>query len=148
MNSGKDTLGVGDNTMKKYKKTDRNRILGMSLGMCFGVAIGTGFSNSMDIGQGLGLSLGLCFGMCVGMALGNHKDNLINKQLEQQGYTISHIEPADAPNTFAVTIVNYAGEKQTLSVPKGELEAETLKIGDVVYLDEEGHLEQVFTDED
>ena len=133
--------------MKKYKKTSRNRTLGMSLGMCFGVAIGTSFSNSLSIGQGLGLSMGLCFGMYIGMALGSHKDNIINQQLEEQGYTISHIEPAEAPKTFAVTIVNYAGEKQTIAVPKGELEAETLKIGDVVYLDEEGHLEQVILDE-
>ena len=130
--------------MKKYKKTGRNRSLGISLGMCFGVAIGTGFSNSLDVSQGIGLSLGLCFGMCAGMALGSHKDSVINKQLEEQGYTISHIEPSEVPDVFAVTIVNYAGEKQAVSVPKGELEAETLKVGDVVYLDEEGHLEQVY----
>lgn len=92
--------------------------------------------------------MGLCFGTCVGIALGSAKDNAINKQLEEQGYTISHIESADAPKTFTVTIVNYSGETQTIAVPKGELEAETLKVGDVVYLDEEGHLEQVYADED
>ena len=134
--------------MKKYKKTSRNRTLGMSLGMCFGVSIGMSFSNLFDVSSGTGMCMGLCFGMYIGMALGSHKDNIINQQLEEQGYTISHIEPAEAPKTFAVTIVNYAGEKQTIAVPKGELEAETLKIGDVVYLDEEGHLEQVYADED
>ena len=120
----------------------------MSLGMCFGVSIGMGFSNLFDVSSGTGMCMGLCFGMCVGMALGSHKDNVINQQLEEQGYTISHIEPAETPKSFDVTIVNYAGEKQTIAVPKGELGAETLKIGDVVYLDEEGHLEQVILDED
>ena len=52
--------------------------------------------------------------------------------LEVQGYTISHIEQSVAPGVFEVTIVNYAGQKQTLSVPKDELEPETLKIGDVL----------------
>ena len=83
--------------MKKYKKTSRNRTLGMSLGMCFGVSIGMGFSNLFDVSSGTGMCMGLCFGMCVGMALGSHKDNVINQQLEEQGYTISHIEPAETP---------------------------------------------------
>lgn len=134
--------------MKKYKKTSRNRSLGMSLGMCFGVSIGMTFANALNISTGTGMCIGMCICMCIGIALGSAKDNAINKQLEEQGYTISHIEPADALKTFAVTIVNYTGEKQTLIVPKGELEAETLKVGDVVYLDEEGHLEQVNLDED
>lgn len=106
------------------------------------------FANPLDINTGTGMCMGMCICMCIGIALGYAKDNAINKQLEEQGYTISHIESADAPKTFAVTIVNYAGEKQTLSVPKGELESDALKIGDVVYLDEEGHLEQVYADED
>lgn len=134
--------------MKKYKKTSRNRSLGMSLGMCFGVSIGMGLASSLNINIGTGMCMGMCICMCVGIALGSAKDNAINEQLEEQGYTISHIEPADVPKTCVVTIVNYAGEKKTVSVPKGELESETLKIGDVVYLDEEGHLEQVYADEE
>lgn len=54
--------------------------------------------------------------MTLGMALGTLKDNAVNKQLEEQ----------------------------TVIVSKCELESETLSVGDIVYLGEDGSLEQAY----
>ena len=130
------------------KKTHKNMTLGMSLGMCFGVAIGTAMGESWFGNSGTGLAVGLPVCMCIGMALGTAKDNAVNRQLEEQGYTIKDIRPSEDGKELCVLIVNNRGEEQTVAVSKGELEAETLSVGDVVYLDEDGSLEQAYNDED
>lgn len=133
--------------MKKFKETDKNRNTGMAIGMCFGMSIGLALANSLDINTGIGMCMGMSICMCLGLVLGASKDKVVNKQLEEQGYTIRRIEPAEAPEEFAVTIVNHDSEEKTITMPIGALEAETLKVGDVVYLDEEGYLEQVYYSE-
>ena len=75
-------------------------------------------------------------------------NDVVVPQLEEQGYTIKDIRPSEDGKEFCVLIVNNKGEEQTVVVSKGELEAETLSVGDVVYLDEDGSLEQAYNDED
>ena len=130
------------------KQTSKNMTLGMSLGMCFGVAIGCAFGQSLFGNVGTGMSIGLAIGMCLGLALGAAKDSAVNKQLEEQGYTIKDIQPSADMKEYSVIIVNKTGEEQIVIMSKGELEAETLSVGDYVYLDEEGSLEKAYDDEE
>lgn len=130
------------------KKTRKNTTMGMSLGMCFGVAIGCAFGQSVFDNMATGMTLGLSIGMCLGMVLGAVKDNAINRQLEEQGYKIKDIHPSQEENFLYVIIVNYKGEEQTVIISKDELEAETLSVGDYVFLDEEGLLEKAYDDDE
>ena len=84
----------------------------------------------------------------LGEVLGAVKDNAINRQLEEQGYKIKDIHPSQEENFLYVIIVNYKGEEQTVIISKDELEAETLSVGDYVFLDEEGLLEKAYDDDE
>ncbi len=129
------------------KKTNKNTNMGMALGMCFGVSIGTSLGSVFD-NTSIGISLGLCFGMAIGLFLGAQKDKEVNKQLEEQGYIIKEIVPKDNKE-YAVTIVNKAGEESITIVPEGQMTEEALAVGDIVFLDEDGLLEQAYdTEED
>ena len=91
----------------------------MSLGMCFGVAIGTAMGESWFGNSGTGRAVGLPVCMCIGMVLGTAKDNAVNRQLEEQGYTIKDIRPSEDGKELCVLIVNNRGEEQTVAVSKG-----------------------------
>ena len=91
--------------------------------------------------------MGMCVGMCIGMAVGAAKDNAVNRQLEEQGYTIKDIQPSSKNNEYSILIINRKGEEKIVTVSKGQMEAENLSVGDIVYLDEDGNLEQAYDDD-
>ena len=129
------------------KKMHKNMTLGMSMGMCFGVAIGCTWGESVFGNTGTGLAMGMCVGMCIGMDVGAAKDNAVNRQLEEQGYTIKDIQPSSKNNDYSILIINRKGEEKIVTVSKGQMEAENLSVGDIVYLDEDGNLEQAYDDD-
>ena len=118
----------------------------MALGMCFGVSIGTSLGTVFD-NISIGITFGVCFGMLIGLVLGILKDNKVNEQLEVKGYTIKTIEKNEE-NMYIVTIANKLGEECVVSVSKGEMDEEDFKIGDIVFLTDEGVLEQAYDKED
>ena len=118
----------------------------MALGMCFGVSIGTSLGTVWD-NTSLGISLGLCFGMLIGLVMGTQKDNEVNKQLETKGYTIKVIKKNEK-NNYLVTIIDKSGEESIVSVSNGEMDEECFEIGDMVFLTDEGLLEQAYDKED
>lgn len=128
------------------KKTRKNAGMGMALGMCFGVSIGTSLGTVWG-NTSLGISLGLCFGMLIGLVMGTSKDNEVNKQLETKGYTIKTIEKNEK-NNYVVTVIDKLGEESIVSVSNGEMEEEHFEIGDMVFLTDEGLLEQAYDKED
>lgn len=130
----------------RMKKTNKNTSMGMALGMCFGVSIGTSLGTVFD-NISIGITFGVCFGMLIGLVLGILKDNKVNEQLEVKGYTIKTIEKNEE-NMYIVTIANKLGEECVVSVSKGEMDEEDFKIGDIVFLTDEGVLEQAYDKED
>lgn len=129
------------------KKTNKNTSMGMALGMCFGVSIGTAFGSMLG-NTGLGISMGSGLGLLIGLVLGSLKDEEVNKQLLEKGYTIKTIKSQDEKQEYVITIVNHLGEESDVIVPKEQMEEETFEIGDVVFLDEDGMIEQAYDKED
>lgn len=125
------------------KKTNKNTITGMALGMCFGISIGAAIGSVFD-SMSLGISLGFCIGMPIGMAFGVLKDTEVNKQLEEKGYTIKDIKKNEAKEEYIITIVNRLEEESAVIVPKEQMEEENFQIDDVVFLNDDGLLEQVY----
>ena len=129
------------------KKTSKNTSMGMALGVCFGVSIGTAFG-SMIGNTSLGLSMGPGLGLLIGLVLGSLKDEEVNKQLLEKGYTIKTIKSQDEKQEYVITIVNHLGEESDVIVQKEQMEEETFEIGDVVFLDEDGMIEQAYDKEE
>lgn len=129
------------------KKTTKNTSMGMALGMCFGISMGTALGSSLFHNISLGMCVGMAIGMCLGLAIGAAKDKEVNAQLQRKGYTVTSITGPDENNQYKVTIKGLDGEEQSLTIDQGPMDEEAFKIGDVVYLDEEGNLEQAY-DED
>ena len=123
------------------KKTNKNTNMGMVFGMCLGISIGTALGSSFD-NMAIGSCLGLCIGMALGLVLGAQKDKEVNKQLEEKGYTVKAIEGSK------VTVIDNSGEEMVIDVPKGQMEEEEFSVGDVVFLDEDGLIEQAFDKEE
>lgn len=129
------------------KKTNKNTNAGMVLGMCLGISIGTSIGVSID-NMALGSSMGMLFGMLIGSLLGKAKDQEINKQIEEDNYTVKEIKNNEQNEEYIITIVNKVGEERVVIVPKGQMEAEDFAIDDVVFLDEDGLIEQAYDEED
>lgn len=129
------------------KKTHKNRDTGMALGMCFGVSIGTSIGSSLG-NVAMGSSMGMLFGMLIGLLLGESKDKEVNKQIEENNYTIKEIKMNEQNGEYIITIVNKLGEESVVIVPKGQMEEENFSKEDVVYLDDEGMIEQAYEKED
>lgn len=125
------------------KKVNKNSNMGMALGMCFGVSIGTSFGLSID-NMAMGSSLGLCIGMLIGHVLGSLKDKEVNKQVEEKGYTIKAIKKNEQNEEYIITIISRAGEESVVIIPKGQMEEEDFAIDDVVFLDDDGLIEQAY----
>lgn len=121
--------------------------MGMALGMCFGVSIGTALGSTFD-NMAMGTSLGLCVGMAIGLVLGSQKDKEVNKQVEEEGYTIKDIKKTEPKEEYIITIANRLGEESVVIVPKGQMEEENFEIDDVVFLDDDGLIEQAYDKED
>jgi|BioPla2DNA2_1021312.scaffolds.fasta_scaffold19616_6 hypothetical protein len=129
------------------KKTNKNTSMGMALGMCFGISIGTAIGSTFD-NMTMGTSLGLCIGMAIGLVLGSQKDKEVNKQVEEEGYSIKDIKKNEQKEEYLITIANKLGEESVVIVPKGQMEEENFEIDDVVFLDDEGLIEQAYDKED
>ncbi len=119
------------------KQTTKNAGTGMALGMCLGVAVGSAIDR-------LGIPLGLCFGMLIGLVLGANKDKIVNKQVAEKGYKIKAIEKNEVSNEYGITLVDNQGSEQTVSISSGTMETELFKVGDIVFIDEDGNIEQAF----
>ena len=129
------------------KKTNKNTSMGMALGMCFGVSIGTAIGSTFD-NMAMGTSLGMCIGMAIGLALGSLKDKEVNKQVEEEGYTIKDIKKDEEKEEYIITIVNRLEEESIVIVPKGQMEEENFQIDDVVFLNDDGLIEQAYDKDD
>lgn len=117
------------------KETHKNAGTGMALGMCFGLAIGTAMDN---------IPMGLCFGLALGLALGSRKDQEVNRQLSEKGYTIKAIEISADTGEHTVTLADKAGETHIVTLSKEQAAGEDFAVGDMVFLDEDGLIEQAF----
>ncbi len=116
------------------KRTTKYMALGLAIGMCFGVSIGIAVFDNM--------ALGISIGMCIGMAIGAAKDATINKQLEENGYTVKSVKESE--NCWIIVIADKNCNEREIEVSKEIMKAQSFQIGDTVYLDEEGNLEQAF----
>ncbi len=125
------------------KKTHKHQETGMAIGMCLGISMGLTLGESLFGSMSLGMSFGLCIGMLIGMTIGMHKDSEVNKQLEEQNYTVKEIIPED-DGKYCIVVVNKNGEEKRISIEKGDLEAEQFTAGDSVFIDDEGNIELVF----
>lgn len=123
------------------KQTTKNAGTGMALGMCLGVAVGSAVDR-------LGIPLGLCFGMLIGLVIGANKDKIVNKQVAEKGYKIKAIEKNEGSNEYGMTLVNNQGSEQTVSISSGTMETELFKVGDIVFIDEDGNIEQAFDNDE
>lgn len=121
------------------KKTTKNTSMGMLYGVCLGTSIGVVFGN---------LTMGMLLGMAIGVLLGSVKDHAVNNQIQENGYTIKDIKASEEKEEFIITIINRLGEENTVVIPKGQMETEIFSKGDVVYLDEDGMLEQAYDNEE
>ena len=131
------------------KKTNKNTNMGMALGMCFGVALGSAFAGTLSHGNiAMGTSIGLSLGLLIGLVIGSLKDKVINEQIEEKGYTIKAIDKNENGKEYKIIIVSKSGEKVIVNIPVGIMETEMLSVGNVVFLDEEGHIEQAFDEEE
>ena len=122
------------------KQTTKNAGTGAALGMCFGVAIGSAI-------ESIGIPIGLCLGMSIGLVIGAKKDEIVNKQVAEKGYKIKAIEKNEVSNDYGITLIDNQGNEQTVSISSSTMETELFKVGDIVFIDEDGDIEQAF-DED
>ena len=129
------------------KKTNHHTTMGMALGMCFGVSFGTSLGMIFD-NTSIGISLGLSMGLALGLALGSLKDKEINKQLEEKGYVIKAIEENTENDEYSITIADKFGSESIVITPAIQMDEEDFEVGDFVFLDEDGMIEQAYDKED
>lgn len=123
------------------KQTTKNAGTGMALGMCFGAAVGSAIGS-------LGIPMGICFGMLVGLVIGANKDKIVNKQVAEKEYKIKAIEKNEVSNEYDITLVDNQGSEQTVSISSGTMKTELFKVGDIVFIDEDGDIEQAFNEDE
>ena len=80
--------------------------------------------------------------------LGSQKDKEVNKQVEEEGYTIKDIKKNEEKEEYIITIVNRLGDESIVIVPKGQMEEENFQIDDVVFLNDDGLIEQAYDKDD
>lgn len=129
------------------KKTSKNTGMGIALGMCFGVAVGTSLGSSFG-NTSIGISIGISVGMLIGLVIGMQKDKRVNQQIEEKCYTIAKIVHSQTDNKYMITIFDKAGIESVVAVPKGQMEGETFAVGDIVFMDDDGVIEQAYDKED
>lgn len=123
------------------KQTTKNAGTGMALGMSIGLAVGS-------VIDSLGISMGLCFGMLFGLVLGINKDKIVNAQVAEKGYKIKAIKNDEVSNAYCITLVDNQGNEHTTTISSGTMETEQFKVGDIVFVDEDGDIEQAFDEDD
>ncbi len=129
-------------------KTNKHTSMGIAMGMCFGVAMGTSLGQLIFDNISIGMSMGICFGMLVGMSVGHMKDKEINRQLEEQGYTIKEIEKEENEENYKIIIQDKNGGEISILVSESVMKKERFNVGNIVFLGEDGTLEQAFRGED
>ena len=82
--------------------------------------------------------------MLIGLVIGANKDKIVNKQVAEKGYKINAIEKNEASDEYSITLVDNQGNEQTLSISSKTMETELFKVGDIVFIDEDGDIEQAF----
>ncbi len=128
------------------KQLGNRSAIGLSMGICFGVAIGCAIGTATHrLAASIGIGAGV--GCLVGLFIGYQKDKEVNAQVEQFGYTIQSINLLDDAVSSMVVIIDKHGSSKEIKMPNAELNAENLKVGDIVYLNEDGLVERAF-DED
>lgn len=115
--------------------------MGLSIGMCLGVALGSAIEK-------LGIPMGLCLGMIIGLVIGTSKDKAVNEQVEKKGYTIKSIEKDGASGGYSINLMDNQGKEQMVNVPVGTVETEQFAEGDIVFMDDDGDIEQAFDEND
>lgn len=128
------------------KKTNKNANIGMVMGMCMGMCIGTSLGSVFG-NTAMGISLGMSIGLAIGIVIGLQKDEKVNKQLAEKEYKIKEIQQKKDHSEYDITIVSCSGEEVNVTVPKGQMETEIFHIGDIVFLDDDGLIEQAFETE-
>lgn len=127
----------------------RYQSIGMSLGMCFGISIGMSMGYLLFDNGPIGMCIGLSVGMLIGRAIGISKDRVINEQLKTKGYTILEIVPKDTTlEEYEVKVTDKNEEIYFVTVSKGDMETEEFEVGDLVYMDEDGDIEQAIDKDD
>lgn len=91
------------------------------IGMCLGLAIGCWLDQFI---------VGIVIGTMIGLWLGRKEDKKINAQLQSDGWEIVAIGPM-------ITIENKAKEKKQVG------SIQNVKVGDIVYLSENGIIHKV-----
>lgn len=130
--------------MKQTNKHTRKRIaLGLALGVSFGSSLGMVLDH-----LSLGVSLGMSIGLALGLAIESRKDKEFNAQLEEKGYTIKAIDENEENDEYAVTISDKYGEEVVVKVSSDQMDVEDFVVGDTVFLDEDGDIEQAFDEDD
>ncbi len=124
------------------KKTNKNMNSSMGMYMCFGVAIGTSLGVVFD-NIAYGVALGISLGVAIGAIIGSKKDQAVNKQVEEKEYTIKEIYPKK-DNEYRIVIEDKFGNRKDVLTPSGIMDTELFSVGDVVFLDEDGMIEQVY----
>jgi hypothetical protein len=125
------------------KQLGNRSAIGLSMGICFGVAIGCAIGTATHrLAASIGIGAGV--GCLVGLFIGYQKDKEVNAQVEQFGYTIQSINLLDDAVSSMVVIIDKHGSSKEIKMPNAELNAENLKVGDIVYLNEDGLVERAF----
>ena len=68
--------------------------------------------------------------------------------MEEKGYTVKTIEKVEEKKEYIITIVNNLGEESVITVPQGQMDEEAFEIGDVVFLADDGLIEQAYDKEE
>lgn len=121
--------------------------MGMCLGMCLGISIGTSLGNVFE-NTPIGISLGLVIGLAIGLVLGSQKDSIVNSQIEEKGYKIKKIEKDEKSEEYIITIIDNLNKEVVVIVSEGEMETELFSVGDVVFFNKDGNIEQAFDKEE
>ncbi len=119
------------------KKTNKNMGLGMAYGSCIGLIVGA------LIGS-FGIPLCLLAGMLIGLAIGKRKDDAVNEQVIEKSYKIQTIDLNEKFADYDVTVTDKKGNKKSTSVSAKKMKQEQFKIGDIVFMDDKGNIEQAF----
>ena len=68
----------------------------------------------------------------------------VARMMAEKGYKIKVIEKDEVSNEYGITLVDYQGNEQKVSISSGTMETELFKEGDIVFIDEDGDIEQAF----
>lgn len=136
-------MNVLDDEGLFMKKSRKYTGIYTATGMCMGSGIGVCFGVSLDH-LGLWMPVFLCIGLAVGAALGKRKDDAINAQIEEKGYTIQKMEYNEEEKTYQIVVVSKEGDQLDINVPESVAKSQKLEVGTLVYIDENNNVDNPF----